>query len=97
MVGILIKNAAAKEMEEFKEIYFKLKIYACDDLESILDEDDYDDYDDHKNDYAGNWLVYISCNTERIQKCSRLIFVWTYGGRGIDFLYGHGIHFNVSF
>ena len=46
------------------------------------------------------WVkLYFSClETENFrQKCSRLIFVWTHGGRGINFLDGHGIHFNVSF
>ena len=85
MVGLIIKNAAAAEMEESEEIYFKLKIYACDDPEPILDDDIY------------YWYDNINCNTKRVQKCSRLIFVWTYGGRGIDFLDGHGIPFNVSF
>ena len=88
MVGLKIIDDAATEMEEFEEIYFKLKIFACDDLESILDDDD--DYYSYRNNHP-------NCNTERVQKCSRLIFVWTYGGRGIDFLDGHGIHFNVSF
>ena len=30
------------------------------------------------------------------KKCSRLIFVYTHGSRGINFLDGHGIHLNVS-
>ena len=80
-----MNDVATTEMEEFEELYFKLKIYACEDLESILDDDDY------------SWYYRSNCNTERVKKCSRLIFVWTYGGRGIDFLDGHGIPFNVSF
>ena len=88
MVGLRINDAAVTE--ESDERYFKLKIYACDDS---------DDDDDDLEDDVYNWyrFYHLSCNTERIQKCSRLIFVWTYGGRGIDFLDGHGIPFNVSF
>ena len=46
MVGLIInvdKDNDPVEMEEFKEIYFKLKIYPCDDLESIRVDDNEDD------------------------------------------------------
>ena len=85
MVGLVINNEDIEyDMEDETTLsYYKLKIYACDDLESIIN-DDYPYY-------------HLSCSTERVQKCSRLIFVWTFGGRGIDFLDGHGILFNVRF
>ena len=84
MVGLVINEY---EMEEERtSLYFKLKIYACDDLESIINDD-----------YHGYYLDELTCLTKRVQKCSRLIFVWTFGGRGIDFLDGHGILFNVRF
>ena len=38
----------------------------------------------------------ISCNPVTVEKCSRLIFVWTFGGKGINFLDGQGIHLTVS-
>ena len=84
MVGLVINNEDIEyDMEEeITSLYFKLKIYACDDLESIINNDGY---------------YRLTCLPERVQKCSRLIFVWTFGGRGIDFLDGHGILFNVRF
>ena len=90
MVGLVINNRDIEydvykyenDMEEIFSLYFKLKIYACDDLESIINDWEY---------------YHLSCRPERVQKCSRLIFVWTWRGRGIEFLDGHGIHFNVSF
>ena len=39
----------------------------------------------------------MSCTTARVEKCNRLIFVGTHGGKGISFLDGHGIHLTVSF
>ena len=40
MVGLKInvdeEGDPVIEMEEFEEIYFKLKIYACDDLDSLF-------------------------------------------------------------
>ena len=86
MVGLVINNEDIEyDMEDETTLsYYKLKIYACDDLESIIS-------DAYQGDY------HLSCWTERVQKCSRLIFVWTWSGRGIEFLDGHGIPFNVSF
>ena len=86
MVGLVINNEDIEyDMEEeITSLYFKLKIYACDDLESFINDD-----------YPGYY--HLTCLTEWVQKCSRLIFVWTFGGRGIDFLDGHGILFNVRF
>ena len=85
MVGLVINNEDIifnGMEEEIISLYFKLRIYACDDLESIINYDGY---------------YHLNCLPERVQKCSRLIFVWTFGGRGIDFLDGHGILFNVRF
>ena len=91
MVGLVINNrdieyAIYKYVNDIEEeilsLYFKLKIYACDDLESIINDSEY---------------YHLSCRPERVQKCSRLIFVLTRRGSGIQFLDGHGIHFNVSF
>ena len=90
MVGLVINNRDIEydvykyenDMEEIFSLYFKLKIYACDDLESIINDWEY---------------YHLSCRPERVQKCSRLIFVWAWSGKGIEFLDGHGIHFNVSF
>ena len=84
MVGLVINNEDIEyDMEDETTLsYYKLKIYACDDLESIINDWEY---------------YHLSCRPERVQKCSRLIFVWTWRGRGIEFLDGHGIHFNVSF
>ena len=50
------------------------------------------------NLFVPKYKLHFSCkNTENYQqKCSRLIFVWTHGGRGINFLDGHGIHLHVS-
>ena len=99
MVGLIMNvdedSDPVISMEEFEEVYFKFKIYACDDLESIRDDvDDGDDDDNHSRIYR--YYDSLRCDTKRVQKCSRLIFVWTFGGRGINFLDGHGIHFNVS-
>ena len=66
---------------ELEEMYFKLKIYACDDIPVE----------------PNPFIVDFSCTENSRQKCSRLIFVSTHGGRGINFLNGHGIHLNVSF
>ena len=71
-----IDNPGPIPINEFEEMYFKLKIYTCDDNIFIFDS---------------------GCTENLRQKCSRLIFVWTHGGRGINFLDGHGIHLNVSF
>ena len=71
-----IDNHGPIPINEFEEMYFKLKIYMCDD----------------------NIFIFGSgCTESSRQKCSRLIFVWTHGGRGINFLDGHGINLNVSF
>ena len=42
--------------------------------------------------------ILLSCKETKDahKKCSRLIFVYTHGSRGINFLDGHGIHLNVS-
>ena len=66
------------------EMNKKFKIYACDeepDLSSVDEDERY------------SWTVF-SCENNR-KKCSRLIFVWSTGGRGINFLDGHGIKLNV--
>ena len=52
---------------ELEEMYFKLKIYACD-----IDPNPF--------------IADFSCTDNSRQKCSRLIFVWTHGGRGINFM-----------
>ena len=113
MVGLIMNvdedGDPTIEMEEFEEVYFKLKIYACDDLKSLARDDG--DEDNHRRSpftapftvnldaitsYISRYYDSVRCKTERVQKSSRLIFVWTFGGRGINFLDGHGIHFNVS-
>ena len=69
-----IDNHGPIPINEFEELYFKLKIYMSDDNIFIFDD---------------------GCTENLRQKCSRLIFVWTHGGRDINFL--DGIHLNVSF
>ena len=58
----------------------------------------YNQYFNHLN-INSKYKFNLSCDkTENAQeKCSRLIFVWSHGGRGINFLDGHGIHLHVSF
>ena len=43
-----------------------------------------------------NHYIIFSCDKNAKQKCSRLIFIWTHGGRGINFLDGQGISLRVS-
>ena len=43
-----------------------------------------------------NHYIIFSCDKNAKQKCSRLIFIWTHGGRGINFLDGQGISLTVS-
>ena len=76
-----INNFGPIPKSEFEEMYFKLKIYACDDIPVT------------PNPFISDY----SCTENSRQKCSRLIFIWTHGGRGINFLDGHGILLNVSF
>ena len=76
-----INNGGSIPITQLEEMYFKLKIYVCDDIPVEPNPS----------------FIFSGCTENLRQKCSRLIFVWTHGGRGINFLDGHGIHLNVSF